>query len=73
MQGGGLSLYSNDADRCGHRVHGRDNSTQPTHPPILNMWDNPFKGRPQLLAVIMTGNRPGDKALRMREDHLNLL
>lgn len=40
---------------------------------IVNMWDNPITRRPQLIAVIMTGNGPGDTALRIREDHVNLL
>lgn len=50
-----------------------DNSQQPTHPPVVNMWDNPIKGRSQLIAVIMTGNEPGDKALRIKEDRVNFL
>lgn len=61
------------ADRCGHRVQRRDNSQQPTRSPIANMWDNPIKRRPQLIAVIVTGNGPGDKALGIREDQVNLL
>lgn len=40
---------------------------------MVNMWVNPIKERPLLIAVIMMGNRPGDKAFRIRADHPNLL
>lgn len=67
------SLSDDDVDRCGHRERGQDNTQAAYTAPRVNMWDNPIKRRPQLGAATMTANRAGDKALRMRRDHLNLL
>lgn len=67
------SLSSDDVNRCGHRKHRQDNTQAAYTAPRVNVWDNPIKRSPQLWAVTMTPNRPGDKALRMRRDHLNLL
>lgn len=41
--------------------------------PCGNTWDNPIKGRPQLVAVTMTEKEPGGRALRIKEDHVKLL